>query len=317
MINQVRPWEVIQQVAEAVPAECRDNIVIIGSLAAAYAYFGNNDEMSVRTKDIDCMLKPFQLAVEKGQAISRQLLDAGWKPRQTDPGLFPGTPETPDDELPAIRLYPPGMDPENENAWFIELLTVPESSRDQGKKWLRIVINEGHFGLPSFRYLLIAAFEPVKIDQFGLYYAQPKMMVLANMLEHPEIKPERMSALFADLEIKRSNKDLGRVLAIGYLAENTGLKDFHQWGHDWQYALQSCFPDEWKNLAKIAGMGLRKLLESNEDLVEAHHTCANGLLSSYAVTQEELKEVGNRILGETVETLEELAERQSYPSSYL
>ncbi len=29
MINQVRPWEVIQQVAEAVPAECRDNIIII------------------------------------------------------------------------------------------------------------------------------------------------------------------------------------------------------------------------------------------------------------------------------------------------
>src|SRR4030042_1622234 len=117
--------------------------------------------------------------------------------------LTPGNPETPDDKLPAIRLYPPGMDTEDENAWFFELLTVPESSKDQGKTWLRIVINEGHFGLPSFRYLLLAAFEPVKIEQIGIYYAQPQMMVLANMLEHPKIKPERMSGLFAGLEIKR------------------------------------------------------------------------------------------------------------------
>ncbi len=130
---------------------------------------------------------------------------------------------------------------------------------------------------------MIAAFEPVKIDQFGLYYAQPKMMVLANMLEHPEVKPERMSALFAGRDIKRSNKDPGRVLAIGYLAEKTDLKDFRQWGHDWHNAIKSCFPDEWKNLAKNTGMGLMELLKSDGDLVEAHHTCANGLLSSYGV----------------------------------
>jgi hypothetical protein len=201
------------------------------------------------------------------------------------------------------------MDPEKEDTWFVELLTVPESSKDQGKNWLRIVINEEHFGLPSFRYLLIAAFEPLKIESLGIYYAQPQMMALANLLEHHEIKPEYMSSLFAGRKIKRSNKDLGRVLAIGYLEEERGLKDFRQWGNDWYYALHSCFPDEWKNLAKNTGMGLIELLESNEDLIEAHHTCANGLLSSYAVTREELKEVGYRIFGEAINNLEEIAKK--------
>ena len=115
-MSQIRPWEVLQQVDKAVPAECRGNIVIIGSLAAAYPYFGNNDKMAVRTKDIDCLLKPFQVASEKGQAIARQLLDAGWKRRRLGKYQTPGTSETPLDELPAIRLYPPEIDPEDENS---------------------------------------------------------------------------------------------------------------------------------------------------------------------------------------------------------
>lgn len=132
------------------------------------------------------------------------------------------------------------------------------------------------------------------------------MMALANLLEHPEIKPDRMSSLFENRSIKRSNKDLGRVLAIGYLEEEKGQKDFRQWGDEWKYTLQSCFPEEWKRLAKNTGMGLRALLESNEDLEEAHHTCAYGLLSSYGVTEGELREVGDRMLGDAIEPLEEL-----------
>jgi hypothetical protein len=308
-MNQLRPWDVLQQVAKAVPEECRGNIVIIGSLAAAYAYSGNNDRMVVRTKDIDCLLNPFQVAIEKGEAIARKLRDAGWQPRQMGKFQKPGTPETPNDELPAIRLYPPGIDPNGENAWFIELLTVPASSKDQGKQWTRIVIDEGHFGLPSYRYLSVTAYIPEEIDQLGIYCARPEMMALANLLEHPEIKPDRMSALFAGLEIKRSNKDLGRVLAIGYLAQEKGVGDFRPWGFGWQLALKSCFPEEWKNLAKNAGTGLMKLLDSDEDFTEAYHTCTNGLLSSFEVTKHDLKEVSDRLLGEAVETLKELVEK--------
>ena len=44
------------------------------------------------------------------------------------------------------------------------------------------------------------------------------MMALANLLEHPEIKSDAMISLFAGCWIKRSDKDLGRVLAITTLS---------------------------------------------------------------------------------------------------
>ena len=133
------------------------------------------------------------------------------------------------------------------------------------------------------------------------------MMALANMLEHPEIKPENMSTPFEGRHIKRSNKDLGRVLAIGYLEEVKFRTDFRQWGQDWSDALRTCFPDEWRSLAGKAGKGLTALLASDEDLEQALHTCVYGLLSSFGITVEDLKETGSRILGDAVETLQEIA----------
>jgi len=302
-MSQIRPMEVLIHVAKAVPTDCLENIVIIGSMAAAYAYFGRDSEKSVRTKDIDCLLKPFSVAADKGNSIARQLLDAGWQPRQLGNHYYPGTNNTPDDELPAIRLYPPEIDPSTENAWFIELLTEPESSKDQGKKWTRMIIDEGHYGLPSYRYLSVTAFRPEKIDQLGIYYARPQMMVLANLLEHPKIKPDRMSTRVNGREIKRSNKDLGRVLAIGYLEEVKGIRDFRSWANDWKDGLWSCFPGEYKILSKNAGSGLGELLSSDEDMEEAHYTCVYGLLSSFGVKKEELLEVGERIMGDAIDTL--------------
>lgn len=305
-MNQINPQEVLGQVAEAVPNECKENIVVIGSLAAAYAYFGNDKNLAVRTKDVDCLLKPYTVAAEKGEAITRQLRNVGWQPTRMGNHHIPGTAETPDNELPAIRLYPPGIDPAEKNAWFIELLVEPESTKDKGKKWSRIIVDDDHFGLPAFRFLSIVAYVPEKIDHLGIYYARPEMMVLANLLEHPEIKPDIMSTQIENRDIKRSNKDLGRVLAIGYLAQKDGLKDFRRWSIDWEFALKNRFRDEWESLVKNVGLGLRALLLSKVDMNEAHHTCVYGLLSSFGVGEAELREVGERILGDAVERLEEL-----------
>jgi hypothetical protein len=53
-------------------------------------------------------------------------------------------------------------------------------------------------------------------------------MALANLLEHPVIGPQTMSTKIGGRTLKRSNKDLGRVLAIARLSENrrwkTGLR---------------------------------------------------------------------------------------------
>lgn len=306
-MSKVSPSKVLAEVSEAVPEACRENIVIIGSLAAGYHFFGDDPEKAVRTKDVDCVLEPFHAAVGAGQDIARELLDAGWQRRLLGDHQEPGTADTPEDELPAVRLYPPGADPNSEEAWFVEFLTVPESADTSGKKWTRLPIEEGHFGLPTFRFLSITAFDPLPAGELGIRYARPEMMALANLLEHPEIKPDRMSSLIAELAIKRSNKDLGRVLAIATLAD---LEDYRPWAKAWLEALQDCFPDEWRELAARAGSGLRELLESESDLDEALHTCVNGLLASQPPTLAALRAAGERVLGDAIETLEAVAEEE-------
>ena len=304
-MSQISPSKVLAEVAAAVPTACRENIVVIGSLAAGYHYFGDDPTKAVRTKDVDCVLAPFHAAVGAGQNITRQLLDAGWQQRKGDDQLQPGNAGTPVDQLPAVRLYPPCVNPESEEAWFIELLTVPESTEDEGRKWTRLPLDEGHFGLPTFRFISITAFNALPAGDLGIRYARPEMMALANLLEHPEIKSDRMKGLFAGRSIKRSNKDLGRVLAIATLAD---FDDYRPWATSWKQALQTCFPNEWHTLALRVGNGLRALLESPSDLEEAHHTCLNGLLASKPPTLDALQAAGERVLGEAVETLEESVE---------
>jgi len=298
-MSQLSPSAVFSQVAEAVPESCRENIVIIGSLAAGYHFYHGQGGISVRTKDVDCILEPFQEAVSAGQDTARRLLDAGWQRRQTGEHVEPGDESTP--ELPAVRLYPPGVDPEAVDAWFLEFLTVPESEHTPEKNWTRMPIEEGHFGIPSFRFLSITAFEPLAIEELGIRYARPEMMALANLLEHPEIKLDRMSGLIEGRSIKRSNKDLGRVIAIAVLADPD---DYGEWLPLWKRALGECFPSSWKKLASQVGSGLRELLDSEEDFEEAHLTCVNGLLSSNPISREALRVAGERILVDLIESLE-------------
>ncbi len=302
-MNQIPPSKVLTEVRDAVPAGCRKHIIIIGSLAAGYHFFGEDRSKAVRTKDVDCVLEPFHAAVGAGQTIARQLLDAGWQRRTRGDHQRPGDEHTPVDQLPAVRLYPPKVDPDSEEAWFIELLTVPESAAGTGKEWTRLPLAEGHFALPAFRYLSVTAFKPFNAGELGIRYARPEMMALANLLEHPKIKPERMSGLFAGRTIKRSNKDLGRVLAITSLAN---LNDHRPWAVYWKEALEHCFPNEWRDLASRAGSGLRELMQSQNDLEEAHHTCIYGLLASQPPTIDALMAAGERLLGDVVETLEEI-----------
>ena|GEM_PF-4124023 len=104
-----------------------------------------------------------------------------------------------------------------------------------------------------------------------------------------------------------SSTDRGRVLAITTLAD---LDDYRPWGNRWQAALQTIFPDNWREFAFRTGHGIRLLLNSEEDLEEAHHSCINGLLSSQQTTLGALRAAGERLIGDAIERLESLA-RQS------
>jgi hypothetical protein len=303
-MNQVSPMEVLAEIVEAIPEECKKNMIIIGSLAVGYHFFAENfaenENMVVRTKDADCLLSPRIEAVHAGEAIAEKLFASGWSLSKSGDWGQPGDKNTPLDQLPAIRLNPPG----NAN-WFVELLTVPESTTERERKWVPLKTSHGYFALPSFGFLSLTNYEPLKTE-LGIYIARPEMMALANMFEHTEIKSDTMSGLIQGRTIKRSNKDLGRVLAIAYLSTKQDADSMEKWPAIWEQALQNCFPDECQSLAKETGSGIRQLLESESDLEEAYHTCRYGLLASAPPDMEQLLIAGKRLLQDAVEPLEAL-----------
>ena len=293
----VSPRRVLERVAAAVPPEVHGNLIVIGSLAAGYWLFHGEEAFGVRTKDIDCVLSPHLSAVEKGRVVAEQLLTAGWRPIFPKGITHPGSATTRGDDLPAVRLYPPG-----ESDWFIELLTEPASEAQTGRAWTPLPLADGrYFAIPSFRYTGIATYDAAE-SEAGLRCARPEMMALANLLEHPFIKPD----LIEGTTDKRSNKDLGRALALARLSRDEAWAD---WPVRWLVALQARFPRQWRELARNAGSGVRALLASPADLQQAADIANRGLLAGRPVDAAAFTTLSERFLAFVISELEESVQR--------
>ena len=296
-MDNLSPARILKDVANSIPSKFHELIVVVGSLAAGFHYFGSADDKEVRTKDIDCVVSPRVKAVTAGKEITEHLLANGWEPKPHEGLTFPAPPETPNAELPGIRLYPPGH-----RGWFLEFLTVPDPEELNNRQWVRVELEIGHVAMASFRYLSLTDFEPLPTG-YGIYYAQPATMALANLLSHQKIGPEVMSTKIGGREIKRSNKDLGRVLAMARLSD----EELDSWSQIWVDALKSRFPDQFHKLAPVVGDGLRALLASENNLEQAAHTCNHGLLVDDVVTAKELELTGLRFMQDVVDVFEQMS----------
>jgi hypothetical protein len=295
----VSPKKIIEQVAQAIPPNCKRNIIIVGSLAVGYELLPDDYQHQVRTKDIDSVVSPRIEAVKRSQQIVQELLSAGWTHKNDGGYGSPGNASTPTEDLPVIRLFPP-----QQKDWWIEFLTEPESNKQEGRRFQRVPLDTGDYALPSFSFTSLAVYN-AELCEFGIYIARPEMMALANMLEHQTIKDDPIREhTFRNREIKRSNKDLGRALAIAWLVDEGAIE---AWPSIWREGLEYCFPENWRSLAKTAGNGIRELIMRAEDLEEATYTCNNGLLSGRDVDSQKLEYTGERMLLFAVEPLANMA----------
>jgi hypothetical protein len=294
---------VMQQVAEAVPRDLQREIIIVGSLAAAYHFFGQDPGGEITTKDVDGMLSPNAHAIRNGRAIAERLFEAGWTLKKDPIWKTLGDASTPVDELPILRMHPPGN-----TDWVLELAAAPPAGSSAPKLFERVSTTRGDFTLHSFRFLALAEEDPLESD-FGIPYARPEMMALANLLHHPRIGPE----LITGTEDKRSNKDLGRVLALAWLASARKRDALEEWHPRWLAALQSRFRPEWSELALRAGDGLRLLVDDKHklDLDEATRLSNLSLLKGLDLGVAHLRATARRVLSDALRPLEDAARAKS------
>jgi hypothetical protein len=264
-------------VAARIPPALRDNVVVIGSVATAWAFRDVSGMATVATKDIDLLLRPTVDAVATAVTLGQRLLDEGWMPQFSE-GREAGTADTPDDQLPALRLTPPGMG----DGWFIELLAEPAASQTERRTWRRVDTAQGAFGLPSFRFMPIAT-HGAQETPFGLLVARPACMALAHLLEHAEPDHNRISTQSGFL---RFQKDLGRAVSLWWLAGEQAASPGPVWLAAWHAALDEIHPGRHLKMVTAAQSGLRAL---DGYLREAHRLSTLGVLAPHGTSFDAFK----------------------------
>lgn len=274
-LPQLDAAHLLARVAEHIPAPLRGNIVVIGSIATAWAFRDVSGTHAVATKDIDLLLRPAVDAIATAETLGHDLLQAGWQPRYPG-GLLPGDARTPADRLPALRLSPPG----EADGWFVELLAEPSEGQHTRKHWRRFRTALGDFALPSFRYMRVAV-HGAEASPFGLRVARPSSMALAHLLEHAE--PDRTPISNLPGNPPRFVKDVGRALSLWWLAQQQSSLAVERWRSEWRQTLNAVRADLPPALGRTAGDGLASI---RYELRKAHAIARAGVLASHGTTLE-------------------------------
>jgi hypothetical protein len=263
----------LADVARQVPESLRTNIVIIGSIATAWAFRELLGSGAVATKDIDVLLQPAVDAVATAERLGQSLLDQRWQPRFQQDQL-PGTPETPAERLPALRVAPP----DGRAGWFIELLAMPPADQTEHRRWTRFGTTLGHFALPSFRRMPIAV-HAAEDSPFGLRVAKPANMALAHLLEHAE--PDRTPVSSLPNQPPRFVKDVGRAVSLWWLANQKSVQAAREWHDEWSANLVAHHASDTVETMTAACTGLAALADHVRD---AHEIARLGVLAPHGTS---------------------------------
>ncbi len=291
------PKTLFDMVANTIPRDLHGNILIVGSLAAAFHYRAKLTGQAVATKDADVVVHPAGSVHECAQ-IAKRLLEAGWS-RVVDPPCRPQPEREPVETLRAIRLQPKDIE-----AFFVELIGMPPRDQREAKRWTPCQLVEvpeggaGWYGIPSFRFMALLESDRRRTE-YGIEHASPPLMALANLLSHQRVGEARIES-GEQKGLLRSAKDLGRVLSLFWLEDRAVSEG---WPDTWERALRAHFADEARALAANAGAGLRELLAHPTGLDDAYATTNVGLLRGHDVTPERLKIAGEQILQDLIDPL--------------
>jgi hypothetical protein len=267
--------DLLRRLAERVPKGLHANIVVIGSIATAWAFRDVARTAMVATKDIDLLPQPSVDAVSTAEALGGRLLSEGWTPRFPNDAQ-PGTSSTPDQDLPALRLAPP----DDRDGWFVELLAEPPASQVERKRWRRFSTAHGDFGLPSFRFMRVAIHAAPEA-MLGLRAPEPACMALAHLLEHAD--PDRTPISGLPGNPPRFVKDVGRAVALWWLANQQSPLAPTHWPAQWRNALDVAFPNRHDKLLAGASKALHVL---EPYLRDAHQIALTSVLAPHATPLE-------------------------------
>jgi len=152
----------------------------------------------------------------------------------------------------------------------------PSRRRGDSLNWpwafARVVLSDGgHYAVASFRYLDVAAYRAIETPE-GIRCARLEMLALSNLPRNPVIRPERIQTPVGPGP-KRSNKDLGRVLAIARLA---GREVVAEWPAACAEALRGLHASQWMTPDEFRAVAERLVVDAIDPLGEAARRAAEG-----------------------------------------
>lgn len=297
----LEPRKILADLAGHLEESLRENLVVVGSLAAAHHAGRRLRRRGVATKDADLLVHPAGDEKFAGVLMDK-LLGKGWvRSTMKFKECHPLPISTPPEKCRAIRLHPPGS-----TGFYLEVLGVPELDQTELVVWKPVDANDGRYALPAFRFMGVAI-EGATLAAHGFRCALPSSMALANLLSHPALGTQRMTDDFGNKVELRSAKDLGRALAMWRLEPDDRARA--GWMAAWIEGIQRRFPATWRDLAPTAGKGLRELMGNPPALREAYALAGRGLLNGYDFNTDQMKVWTDELLEGPVRELEEQAGR--------